>query len=138
MIAWNGSYFKIPADIPHALYCGPGLNETLDDRPGDDETIIGADQDIPRIKKVHLLSPCHVPLVSPLNQKVSNIFINPNPYHARNNSASCLNIWAINTDLRQKRKELRHRMITNIFNSMINLKYDEGLERKKSFGLICW
>lgn len=62
MISWNVSYFKIPADIPHALYCGPGLNETLDDRPGDDETIIGADQDIPRIKKVHLLSPCQVPL----------------------------------------------------------------------------
>ena len=36
-----------PAHVPHVTNNGPALNELLDDGAHDDETVVGADHDIP-------------------------------------------------------------------------------------------
>ena len=55
----------LPADVPHVFNYGRGLYQPIDDGAHDDEAVIGADHDIPKIEKFHPLAQCQIPVIVP-------------------------------------------------------------------------
>ena len=58
-------YKHIPADVPHVFHYGCGLYQPIDDGAHDDEAVIDADHDIPKIEKFHPLAQSQIPVIVP-------------------------------------------------------------------------
>ena len=66
--------YQLPAHIPHVPHERPALNELLYDGAHDDETVVGADHDVPQVEELHPLAHREGPVVVPGKEGLGLVF----------------------------------------------------------------